>query len=99
MEIDYKTVHVDKTYRYISAPDWKATTPIVDYNTWCEANLLYVVPTTKKLHLRPDTNLVVCNWIRDVCKGYWTRSVIDVGLIHYRFELRNDAIMFKLKWG
>lgn len=102
MEIDYKVVHVDKAYRYISAPDWKSwrdTKPVADYTTWCKDNLPYVVETANRLHLRPETNLIVCNWIRDVCHGHWARSATGVDRVNYMFELRNDALMFKLKWG
>ena len=38
-------------------------------------------------------------WMLNNVRGYWSIQSITVDTERFYFEQRNDAVMFKLKWG
>lgn len=45
----------------------------------------------------------LCDWVRDEIKGDWRWSpYLGMGQtlgLHFQFEERNDALLFKISWG
>jgi hypothetical protein len=61
-------------------------------------NLPYTVHT--KIGTLPHTTvLAFLKWMDVNIKGYWSLSSPDINTEFFKFELKNDALMFKLRWG
>jgi hypothetical protein len=93
--IDWDIVAPNTYYRCII----NISTDPSRFHEWVNTNLPYVVKLTDVDITKPITNYALCTWIRVYCNGYWARSDIGIVKTNYFFEKRNDALLFKLKWG
>lgn len=83
------TVYVDSTNRRIAINTRTLT--------FVEEHLTHNVFT--HLGNKPLDYVAFMSWIGDNVKGHWALRSSDVNMEQFFFEKRNDAILFKLKWG
>lgn len=65
--------------------------------TFVEEKLIHVVQTS--LGDRSLDYMSFMNWIEANVRGYWALSSNGGNQEQFFFEKRNDAVLFKLKWG
>lgn len=69
------------------------------HTKWGQNSRLYIVPTTKKINLKPDFRFWVCGRGKIVFKARRLKICANIVLTTGKINLKPDFIFFVCGWG